>query len=143
MKQIDFENQTDIEIEITNLEKILSTLSPKIVELIIVDNDTIASINSQHREKNQPTDVLSFPLEDVGEMGMLGSIVISIDKAIEKSNELNHSLEDEVTLLFIHALLHLLGYDHEVDSGQMREAEKELIERFNLPSSLIIRTVKE
>ena len=48
--------------------------------------------------------------------------------------------DEEVTLLFIHGLLHLLGYDHEIDSGEMREKEREIIKEFNLPKSLIIRT---
>jgi probable rRNA maturation factor len=140
MKKIDFDNQSDISIDIEDsLEGILSSLSDKSLEVIVVDNDTIASINAEYRGKNAPTDVLSFPLEDIG-MGMLGSIVISIDKAIEKSHEFNHSLEDEMKLLFIHGLLHLLGYDHEVDNGQMREKEKEIILKYNLPSSLIVRT---
>jgi len=143
MKKIDFDNQTDINIDIEDaLEEILVSLSEESLEVIIVDNDTIASINAEYRGKDIPTDVLSFPLEDVG-MGMLGSIVISVDKAIEKSNEFNHSLEDEIKLLFIHGLLHLLGYDHEVDNGQMREKEKEIIVRYNLPSSLIVRTQGE
>jgi len=140
MKKIDFDNQSNITIDIENsLEEILNYLSDKSVEIIIVDNDTIASINAEYRGKNIPTDVLSFPLEDIG-MDMLGSIVISIDKAIEKANEFNHSVKDEIKLLFIHGLLHLLGYDHEIDSGEMREKEKEIILHYDLPSSLIVRT---
>jgi len=53
---------------------------------------------------------------------------------------LGHSYNDEVTLLFIHGLLHLLGFDHEVDNGQMREEERKLIEYFSLPKSLILRS---
>jgi probable rRNA maturation factor len=82
--------------------------------------------------------VLSFPLEDVPHMP-LGTIVISVDKVKEKALELGHSEEDEFTLLFIHGLLHLLGYDHEVDDGEMRLKEKEIIKTFNLPDSLILR----
>jgi len=139
MKNIDFDNQTDIDIKLDILETILSDMSDATLELILVDDETIASINAQYRDKNRPTDVLSFPLEDVG-MGLLGSIVISVDKAREKSKELQHSFDDEITLLFIHGLLHLLGYDHEVDSGEMRDKEKELILRYQLPDSLIVRT---
>jgi len=139
MKNIDFDNQTDIDIKLDILETILLDMSDATLELILVDDETIASINAQYRDKNRPTDVLSFPLEDVG-MGLLGSIVISVDKAREKSKELQHSFDDEITLLFIHGLLHLLGYDHEVDSGEMRDKEKELILRYQLPDSLIVRT---
>lgn len=69
----------------------------------------------------------------------LGSIVISVDYAQEKANEFNHTLEEEITLLFIHGLLHLLGFDHEVDKGEHRTKEEELINTFNLPNSLIVR----
>jgi len=143
MKQIDFDNQTDIDIDISKrLDDILSFMSDKSLELIFVDNATIASINEEYRGKDTPTDVLSFPLEDMG-MGLLGSVVISLDMAKAKADEFGHTLEDEVSLLFIHGLLHLLGYDHEVDDGQMREKEKEIILRYNLPSSLIVRTQGE
>jgi len=70
----------------------------------------------------------------------LGSIVISSGFVQERSNELGHSEKDELLLLFIHGLLHLLGYDHEDDNGEMRKREKELILKFDLPSSLIVRT---
>ena len=69
----------------------------------------------------------------------LGSIVISIDTAKKEAEEFGHSIEDEIKLLFIHGLLHLLGYDHEIDNGEMRAKEAEIIEKFNLPKSLIVR----
>ncbi len=58
------------------------------------------------------------------------------------AQNLSHSEQDEFTLLYIHGLLHLLGYDHEVDSGEMREKEKLLIKKYELPESLIVRTQK-
>jgi len=73
-------------------------------------------------------------------MSPLGSIVISKDFVLSKANELQHSSQDEMTLLFIHGLLHLLGFDHEVDSGEMRLKEASLIKEFQLPTSLIVRT---
>ncbi len=86
-----------------------------------------------------PTDVLSFPLEfDMPNMP-LGSIVISNEFVQEKAKEYNHSIQDEFTLLFIHGLLHLLGYDHEIDNGEHRLKEEELIKKYNLPNSLIVR----
>ena len=69
----------------------------------------------------------------------LGSIVINANAVFSESQRLKHSAEAEFTLLFLHALLHLLGFNHETDSGQMRAMEKRLIERFKLPQSLIIR----
>ncbi|MEO1938129.1 MAG: rRNA maturation RNase YbeY, partial [Sulfurimonas sp.] len=73
-------------------------------------------------------------------MAPLGSIVISYDFVKEKAAEFGHSQDDEFTLLFIHGLLHILGYDHEIDSGEMRQKEEEIIKNFNLPKSLIVRT---
>ena len=139
MNIIDLDNQSTLKINTDVLERIAQSLSNKKIELIITDNTSIAQLNTQHRGKNIPTDVLSFPIESALETMPLGSIVISIDFVIEKAKELGHSIENELSLLFIHGLLHLLGFDHEVDQGEMREKEKEIIESFHLPSSLIIR----
>ena len=136
---IDLENQTTVEIDITLLEQIQQTLTSKACELILINNSSIQKLNKEHRNIDKPTDVLSFPLEfDLPHMP-LGSIVISVDYAQEKANEFNHTLEEEITLLFIHGLLHLLGFDHEVDKGEHRTKEEELINTFNLPNSLIVR----
>lgn len=145
MKIIDLDNQTDITINIDILEKIAQSLTTREIELIVTDNKTIQALNSEHRSKNKATDVLSFPIDStLGEEiipGMpLGSIVISADLVKEKSAEFGHRIEDELSLLFIHGLLHLLGFDHEVDHGEMRKKEKNIIETFALPSSLIVRT---
>lgn len=69
--------------------------------------------------------------------------MINVDLAKQKAKELGHSYEEEISLLFIHAMLHLLDFDHENDNGEMREKEKELIEHFNLPKSLIVRTLED
>ena len=53
-----------------------------------------------------------------------------------------HNIQDELSLLFIHGMLHLQGFDHENDEGEMRAREKELIEQFGLPDSLIVRTIE-
>ena len=136
---IDLENQTPVEIDISLLEKIAQTLTPKDCELILTDNSTIQELNKEHRNIDKPTDVLSFPLEfDLPNMP-LGSIVISVDYAQEKANEFQHTLQEEMTLLFIHGLLHLLGYDHEKDNGEQRAKEEALILEFNVPQSLIVR----
>lgn len=99
-------------------------------------------INLKQRKQDKTTDVLSFPLENIHENLPLGSIVINVDLAKQKAKDLGHTYEEELSLLFIHAMLHLLGFDHERDNGQMREKEKELIEYFKLPKSLIIRTLE-
>jgi len=140
MNIIDLDNQTSLNVDNHALEKIAASLTKQTIEVIITDNDSIAALNATHREKNIPTDVLSFPIESVLETMPLGSIVISEDFVKKKAREFGHSEEAELSLLFIHGLLHLLGYDHEVDSGEMRAKEKEIIQAFSLPSSLIIRT---
>jgi probable rRNA maturation factor len=134
---IDFDNQTNFKVDIKELEKIANYITNKDFELILVDNPTIQEINKEYRNIDKPTDVLSFPLDVVCEGMPIGSIIISID-FLDKALEYGHSKEDELKLLLIHGLLHLIGYDHEVDNGEMREKEKEIIEYFNLPNSLII-----
>ena len=145
MKIIDLNNQTDALIHTDLLENIAQSLTTRAIELIVTDNKSIQKLNREYRSKNKATDVLSFPIdatfEDMLIPGMpLGSIVISIDLVKKRSVELGHTTENELSLLFIHGLLHLLGFDHEVDNGEMREKEKEIIHKFNLPASLIIRT---
>ena len=71
---------------------------------------------------------------------LLGSVVINLDLAELKAAQLGHGRDDETALLFTHGMLHVLGYDHESDDGQMRVKECEIIEKFHLPKSLIVRT---
>ncbi|RBQ32083.1 rRNA maturation RNase YbeY [Arcobacter sp. FW59] len=136
---IDLDNQTDFEFDIAIIEKIASKLTQKDIELLIVDNLTIQEINKEYRQKDKPTDVLSFPFEGDFSHVPLGTIIISIDFVKDKAKEYGHSEIEELSLLFIHGILHLLGYDHEVDKGEHRQKEEELIKEFNLPDSLIIR----
>lgn len=136
---IELDNRTSLEVNETLLNEISDSLTDKDIELIIADNALLQEINSEHRNIDRPTDVLSFPYEAMP-MTPLGSIIISQDFVIDKANELGHTYGDELTLLFIHGLLHLLGFDHEIDNGQMREKEETLIKKFQLPTSLIVRT---
>jgi probable rRNA maturation factor len=136
---IELDNETSLEVDEKFLNKIALSLTQKEIELIITTNEVIQTINKEHRDIDKPTDVLSFPYADMP-MSPLGSIVISSEYVIEKAQEFGHTQNDELSLLFIHGLLHLLGYDHEIDNGEMRDEEANLIEKFNLPKSLIIRT---
>ncbi|QOY53582.1 rRNA maturation RNase YbeY [Candidatus Sulfurimonas marisnigri] len=136
---IDLDNKTSLEINIDVLEAIAESITDREIELIITDNEEIKELNRVHRNIDKDTDVLSFPYESMP-MCPLGSIVISSSHVEDKAKELNHKESDELALLFIHGLLHLLGFDHEVDDGEMREKEAKLITEFNLPKSLIIRT---
>ena len=120
------------------LEQIADFLGAGDVELVFVNDDEIRKINREHRGIDKATDVLSFPYEQVSG-GLMGSVVISTDTASRVASELGHSIECEIALLFLHGVLHILGYDHEIDDGQMRGKEKEVIEHFSLPDSLIIR----
>ena len=136
---IELDNETSLNVNENFLNEIASLFTKKEIELIITTSEDIKSINKQHRDIDKATDVLSFPYEDMP-MAPLGSIVISEQHVIDMAAELGHTQSDELSLLFIHGLLHLLGYDHEVDKGEMRNEEIKLIEKFNLPKSLIIRT---
>ena len=120
------------------LEQIADFLGAGDVELVFVNDDEMRKINREHRGIDKATDVLSFPYEQVPG-GLMGSVVISTDTASRVASELGHSIECEIALLFLHGILHILGYDHEIDDGQMRGKEKEVIEHFSLPDSLIIR----
>lgn len=137
---IALDNQTGLEVNVEQLEKIASTLTDAPIELIITHNESIQELNAQYRDKDKPTDVLSFPMEQEIPGMPLGSIVISEDFVKEKAAQFGHQDHDELALLFIHGLLHLVGYDHEIDDGEMRQKEQELIEAFGLPKSLIVRT---
>lgn len=136
---IDIDNSTEFEINISTIEKITDSLTNKDIELLVVKNDEIQALNKVHRNIDKPTDVLSFPLDFDFPDAPLGSIVISTDFVEEKAKEYGHSFDEEFTLLYIHGILHLLGYDHEVDNGEHRNKEEELIKEFNLPDSLIVR----
>jgi probable rRNA maturation factor len=136
---IEIDNRTTLNVDEDFLNKVALTLTNKEIELIITSNTEIQELNKNYRSINKATDVLSFPYEEIP-MGPLGSIVISEDYVKDKAKELSHKQSDELALLFIHGLLHILGYDHEVDNGEMREKEESLIKEFDLPLSLIVRT---
>lgn len=145
---LNIENLTNLTINIELLEEISDVLlinhASKEIDLTICNNQTIQEYNKEYRGKDKATDVLSFPIENdtiINAFQMpLGSIVISADFVEEKATEFGHTQSDELSLLFTHGLLHLLGFDHEVDNGEMREKEEEIIYKFHLPQSLIIRT---
>ncbi|WP_104698097.1 MULTISPECIES: rRNA maturation RNase YbeY [unclassified Helicobacter] len=138
---LEVENQTKVDIDISFLCLIAETMSDRDIDLILVAKDTIQELNKLYRHKDTPTDVLSFPLDDMGgfEHIPLGSIAICVDIAQEVALSYKHSLEQEIALLLIHAILHLQGFDHEVDDGEHRIEEEKWIKFFKLPTSLITR----
>ncbi len=137
---ISVDNQTELTVPLSRLEEIALSLSSREIELIIIDTLAMRELNASTRAKDSATDVLSFPIDGEFEGLPLGSIVICDEFVYSGARAFGHSKDEEFILLFIHGLLHLLGFDHECDSGQMRERERLLIEEFRLPDSLIVRS---
>jgi probable rRNA maturation factor len=104
------------------------------VTCLITDDRHLRRLNRQFLGKNRPTDVLSFPADDGGE------IAISLDRAAEQASEHGHTVAEEVRILMLHGVLHLAGMDHATDSGQMARAERRWRKRLGLPCGLIERT---
>ena len=108
------------------------------VTVMVTHSREMRSLNSRFRGKDQATDVLSFP-PPVLDNGFAGDIAVSIDIAARNARSLGHSLAQEVQILVLHGILHLAGYDHEDDEGEMAEREVRLRRRLKLPASLIER----
>ncbi len=109
------------------------------VSLSFVDNEEIHELNKEFRGVDRATDVLSFPLLtdefDVEiEDESLGDIVISLERALEQSEEYNHSFEREVCFLVCHSMFHLLGYDHDTEENtkDMRKREEDVLNKLNI-----------
>ena len=95
------------------------------LSIVLVSDAQIRRLNKLYRNKDKPTDVLSFPIgEKVKGWLILGDIVISVDTAKRQAQELGYSLEEELKRLLVHGLVHLLGYDHELGG----EEEKKFFE---------------
>ncbi|MDD4773830.1 MAG: rRNA maturation RNase YbeY [Eubacteriales bacterium] len=88
------------------------------ISITLTDDDKIRELNRRYRRKDSPTDVLSFPMN---EAGILGDIVISLERAAEQALHGGHSLGRETAFLTVHSVLHLLGYDHETSGEERRE----------------------
>ena len=111
------------------------------VSVTFTDNEQIKELNSQYRNKDCATDVLSFPMFDLDEdLDMypgtipLGDIVISIDKVFEQAENYGHSVEREYAFLITHSMLHLFGYDHmeEEEAKVMEEKQKDILHKMNI-----------
>ncbi|MBW6408503.1 rRNA maturation RNase YbeY [Clostridium weizhouense] len=125
------------------------------ISLLFVDNNEIKEINSETRNIDKETDVLSFPMLDYpekkvfkevyidnkfspsdfdGEELVLGDVVLSLEKALEQSKDFNHSYDREAAYLVVHSILHLLGYDHmeEDDKKVMRSREEDILNRLDI-----------
>ncbi len=111
---------------------------PGEVNLLLADDARLKALNKAFRGKNTATDVLSFPAAENGEQ-MAGDLAISVESAARQAAEHGHSLEEELCVLTLHGLLHLAGYDHESDEGEMRALESQLRVKLKLPGGLIER----
>lgn len=110
-------------------------VEPRNVSVLITDNDEIQGLNLEYRQKDTPTDVLSFPLfDEEGNLDEyeLGDIVISLERAVSQAEEYNHSLKREVAFLTAHSMLHLLGYDHENGEQEMYVKQDEILNQLGI-----------
>lgn len=108
--------------------------------IVIGSDESLRDANRRFRGNRGVTDVLSFP---DGENGRLGDILISAAQAARQAARFGHNVEDELKILALHGLLHLLGYDHETDDGRMRRVEKRWRRKLGLPHSLTERGAGE
>ena len=114
------------------------------VSVLLTSDAALRSLNRRFRGKNKLTDVLSFPAVNLVQTRKKdrerGDLAISVETALRQAIEHEHSLATEIKVLILHGVLHLAGYDHETDSGQMQRRERSLRVRLGLPSGLIERT---
>jgi probable rRNA maturation factor len=110
---------------------------PGEVNIYVTSSREMQDLNRRYRRKNKPTDVLSFPSRAPG---VAGDIAISLEIAAANAADIGHSLATEVKVLILHGLLHLAGYDHETDSGEMLARETAMRQELKLPVGLIERT---
>ncbi len=110
------------------------------VSITICDEKEIKEINNKFRNKNEVTDVLSFPLikdisrMNINEYNVLGDIIICLMKAIQQSKQHGHSIDREIGFLTAHSMLHLLGYDHIIkeEEKNMFKKQEEILEELKL-----------
>ena len=104
--------------------------------VLVSSDEALRHANRRFRGKASTTDVLSFP---DGEDSRLGDILISARRAELQAANFGHSVEEELKILVLHGLLHLMGYDHETDSGKMKRVETHWRKKMGLPAGLVER----
>ncbi|MBP8743108.1 MAG: rRNA maturation RNase YbeY [Acidaminococcaceae bacterium] len=156
---ISLENDQDIIVIPEKLEQLLSDGLNAVaklhglgeqeeVDITIVTDDEIHTLNRDYRNVDRATDVLSFALDEDGgepelvggpEVHLLGDIIISAETAARQAEEFGHGLEREIVYLAVHGLLHLLGYDHmqEEDKAIMRAKEEEALREIKLSEEFL------
>jgi probable rRNA maturation factor len=112
------------------------------VSVLLTDDKEIQRLNREFRHKDKPTDVLSFPAGEVsGRSRVAGDLAISVETAAREAEARGHALALELEVLILHGVLHLAGYDHEIDTGQMARKEERLRKQLGLAEGLIARTI--
>ena len=108
------------------------------VHVLLANDATLRRLNRQFCGKNAATDVLSFPAAESG-AGVAGDLAISLETAARQAARFGHSLRDEVRVLLLHGVLHLAGFDHEADAGEMAAREADLRRKLGVETGLIAR----
>ncbi|MDP9049966.1 MAG: rRNA maturation RNase YbeY [Acidobacteriota bacterium] len=116
------------------------------VDVLLADDATLKRLNRTFRGKNKATDVLSFPagattvfFSEPDGPELAGDLAISLETAARQAEQYGHTLRDEVRVLLLHGVLHLAGFDHEADSGEMAAREADLRKKLGLGTGLIAR----
>ena len=102
------------------------------LSILITDDDQVRELNRTYRDKDAPTNVLSFPMQE-GQFsditpGLLGDVVISLDTALTEARDAGISIEERMSQLLIHGILHLMGFDHEQGEAQALEMEEKSLD---------------
>jgi len=113
----------------------------KMPNVLVTTSRELQQLNRRFRGKNRPTDVLSFPAA-LGIAGLAGDVAISVEIAARSAAELGHTVAAEIKILALHGLLHLAGYDHEKDDGEMARREERMRKLLGLPGGLIARATE-
>ena len=140
--------QRKISVDLPALKSFATVIAERVTEvagrefsIAFVSDRRMKELNGFFRGKDATTDVLSFPHEpdqfemkspEIGNQNFLGDIVISIEQAERQANENKLTLENEIQQLILHGLLHLCGYDHETDAGEMNRRELQLRRQFKI-----------
>jgi probable rRNA maturation factor len=110
------------------------------VDVLVTTSRELQALNDRYRKRNKATDVLSFPPMPGLRGELAGDVAISAEIAKRSARQLGHSVTQEIKILALHGILHLAGYDHENDRGQMARKETQLRTLFSLPNGLIERS---
>jgi len=113
----------------------------KEVGIVLVDGEKMKNLNEKFRGRKMVTDVLAFPIRDnlISTKDLLGEVIICVERAKQEARERKHSLKEELTLLLVHGILHLLDYRDEKlgERKIMQEREKEILERLGMGRNVV------